>query len=212
MFTGLIESIGTVKRVAPKGNYREITIVPDPSFADLIGGESIAVSGPCLTVVGFDEKSFTVEASQETIRLTTLKNLRQGQKVNLERAVKADARMGGHFVSGHIDSTLSIKRVEKIGKSLRLTIDLPDEYSPYIVDKGSVALNGVSLTVSELGKSGFKVNMIPETQKRTTSADLKAGDLINVEFDMIGKYILRFLEQKRDGTGISIESMRNMGY
>ncbi len=212
MFTGLIENIGTIEKVTLRGNYLELTIVPDQMFEKLEKGESIAVSGPCLTIVNLDDKSFTVEASQETIRLTTLKNLRRGDRVNLERALRADARLGGHFVNGHIDCFLRIRKTQKVGQSRQIEVDLPREYAGYVIDKGSVALDGVSLTVMDVGRGSFTVNLIPETRSRTTLADLKTGGYLNVEFDLIGKYILRFLEIKKKGTQLTLTSMREMGY
>lgn len=212
MFTGLIEQTGTVGRVISKGNYLVITVIPETPFEGVVDGESIAVSGPCLTVVSHDERSFTVEASQETVQVTTLGTLRAGNRVNLERALRADARLGGHFVSGHIDCTLNVLNVNQIGNSLQVTVELPSEYEELVVDKGSVALDGISLTVARVDDDGFMVNIIPETQRRTTWRDIRAGDMINVEFDMIGKYIRRFLD-RRPGTGtLTIESMRKMGY
>lgn len=212
MFTGLIESIGTVKNISPRGNYLIVTVVPDRDFENLSKGESIAVSGPCLTVVSFDDDSFSVEASQETIRLTTLKHLRIGHRVNLERALRADSRLGGHFVSGHIDGTLKVRRVENIGNSVQVTIDLPEEAAVYIVDKGSVAVDGISLTVMKLNPDSFTVNLIPETRKRTTWGNIRAGDEINVEFDLIGKYLLRYLQRQEKTPRLTIDSMRKMGF
>jgi len=212
MFTGLIEQTGKIGRIVPKGNYLEITIVPDKMFEGVQHGESIAVSGPCLTVTAYDATSFTVEASQETIRLTNLKGLASGHRVNLERALRADSRLGGHMVSGHIDCTLPIRSMTKVGQSLQIEIDLPDEFAPFIVDKGSVALDGVSLTVMEVGPNSFTVNLIPETQGRTTLHDRGIGDDINVEFDIVGKYILRFLDKDTKGKGITFASMRDMGF
>ncbi len=212
MFTGLIDRLGTVSQITPKGNYREITITPEHQFENLVQGESIAVSGPCLTVTRFDEKTFTVEASQETIRVTTLKNCRQGMVVNLERALRASDRLGGHIVAGHIDTVLPIKKITPIGKSLELTIDLPREYQRLIVDKGSVALDGVSLTVTSVGAHEFSVNLIPETQNRTTLPDRRAGDQLNIEFDIIGKYILRYLDAGKTDSGLSLGALRDMGY
>ena len=212
MFTGLIESMGSIKSITPRGNYLVIKVVPDHPFENLTEGESIAVSGPCLTVVSFDKTSFTVEASQETIRLTTLKNMQTGQRVNLERALRADSRLGGHFVSGHIDVTMPVRRVEKVGKSLQVTIALPEQYAIYMVNKGSVAVDGISLTVTDVSKDSFTVNLIPETQARTTWGSIRVGDEINVEFDMIGKYIIRFLEQHREAPRLTIDSIRKMGF
>jgi riboflavin synthase len=204
--------MGTVTRITPKGNYRVITVRPDNPFEAVELGESIAVSGPCLTVTGFDADTFTVEASQETIRLTTLKRLKVGGRVNLERAVRADARLGGHIVSGHIDCTLKVRKVETVGKSWQISIDLPVEFRPYVVDKGSVALDGISLTVIGVDAGGFTVNLIPETQKRTTLTEVRIGDEINVEFDQMGKYVIRFLQQREGESGLTVEAMRKMGY
>lgn len=212
MFTGLVETIGTIRRVVPRGGHLSITVVPDIPFKDVHDGESIALSGPCLTVVAHDAESFTVEASPETLKATTLKRVRPGNRVNLERAMRADARLGGHFVAGHIDGTLEVRQVAKLADSVRVTIDLPRQYRPYVVDRGSVALDGISLTIIGVESDRFTVNLIPETQKRTTWGRLRAGDEINVEFDLVGKYILRFLEFRRDESGLTIERLRHMGY
>jgi riboflavin synthase len=212
MFTGLIETIGKITRVTPLGNYMRLTIVPHDTFVDISNGESMAVSGPCLTVVQHDNTSFTVEVSQETLRLTTLKSARPGQVVNLERAVKADSRLGGHFVNGHIDAMIEIRDVTMIGRSRQLTMALPSQYAPLVVDKGSVALDGVSLTISAVGADRFSVNLIPETRKRTALEDIRPGDLVNVEFDIVGKYVLRFLETGKRPSSLTVESLRRMGY
>ncbi|MFH1701473.1 MAG: riboflavin synthase [Candidatus Zixiibacteriota bacterium] len=212
MFTGLIESIGIIKNISWRGNYRVITISPEPRFENIAMGESIAVSGPCLTVSGFDKNSFTVEASQETTKITTIKHLRIGNHVNLERALRTDGRLGGHFVSGHIDCKLKIIDISKIGESRQIKIDLPDKYAAYVIDKGSICLDGVSLTVANLGKNNFMVNLIPETQKRTTLYNKKTGDELNIEFDLIGKYILRHLDRVSNPEKLSVESIRKMGF
>jgi riboflavin synthase len=212
MFTGLIETTGQIARAAPRENYLRLTIRPHEKLTDIADGESIAVSGPCLTVVHHDEVSFTVEASQETLRLTTLQNARPGLEVNLEQAVRADSRLGGHFVNGHIDAMLRILDISRIGLSRQLIISLPPEFTPLVVDKGSIAIDGVSLTVSALNDDRFAVNLIPETQVRTTLEKLQNGDLVNVEFDVIGKYILRFLENRKLSSALTEENLRRMGY
>ncbi len=204
--------MGNVTRVTANGNYRQFTIAPESPFADLVQGESIAVSGPCLTVITFDERSFTVEASQETLPLTTLGAIQPGHRVNLERALPAHGRLGGHVVSGHIDTALAVKRVRAVGRSLRVDIDLPAAWSRHIVDRGSVALDGISLTVIEVDRDSFTVNLIPETQERTTWGKIKAGELVNVEFDLMGKYIVRFLELQTRGGSLTISALRDMGY
>lgn len=212
MFTGLIESIGTIRSVTPRGNYLALKVVPDTYFECLERGESIAVSGPCLTVTEFDNDSFTVEASQETVKLTTVGQFRPGSRVNLERALRADSRLGGHMVAGHIDYAASVRKIQMIGQSLTIEVELPDGFSAYVVDKGSIALSGVSLTIVKVGLTSFTVNMIPETQKRTTLPDLQSGELINVEFDVVGKYILRFLDIDKKGTSLTINKLRELGF
>ncbi len=212
MFTGLIENVGIIEQVRPSGNYLEITISPKPTFDGLVRGESIAISGPCLTVSRSDDKTFTVEASQETLGLTTLRRLRRGDRVNLERALQADSRLGGHFVAGHVDCVSRVMRVKDIGKSRQIEIELPQEFADLVVDKGSVAIDGVSLTVVGLDRGSYAVNLIPETQKQTTLPELRPGDAVNVEFDIIGKYILRFLELGRSSSKITLAAMRDMGY
>ncbi len=212
MFTGLIEKVGIVDRVTPRGNYLAFTISAEEPFENVVDGESIAISGPCLTVVSHDKRTFTLEASQETLRVTTLHSLRPGSRVNVERALRADARLGGHFVAGHIDCTSKIKHIKHIGESFQVTVEMLPKYSPYVIDKGSVALDGISLTIIEVTEDGFTVNLIPETQQRTTWRDIKVGDDINVEFDMVGKYILRFLEARERPGKLTIDAMRKMGY
>ncbi|MCK5126504.1 MAG: riboflavin synthase [candidate division Zixibacteria bacterium] len=212
MFTGLIESIGTVSSILPKGNYVEITISPKPRLENYTLGESIAVAGTCLTVTKFSADSFTAEASQETVRLTTIGALKKGNNVNLERAMKAGGRLGGHMVAGHIDEKLRVTKKRQVGQSLQISVELPDDFKKYVIDKGSVSLNGVSLTVIELDNKQFTVNLIPESQSRTTLPELSVGDEINVEFDLVGKYILRSLEVQSQRSSLSIKSMRNMGY
>jgi len=212
MFTGLVENIGIVKSVVPRGNYREITISPQPMFDELQRGGSIAISGACLTVTKYDNKSFTVDASQETLKLTTVGGFKPGHQVNLERALRVDSRLGGHFVAGHVDCVARVLGVKDVGQSRQLQIELSDDYGDLVVNKGSIALDGVSLTIINVRQNSFEVNLIPETTGRTTLADLRTGELINIEFDLIGKYILRFLELRRRGGKLSLEDMRNMGY
>ena len=212
MFTGIVENTGVIKKTSRRGNYRELIIAPEPMFDGLTIGESIAVSGPCLTVIDFNKETFTVEASQETLSLTTLGAYKSGQSVNLERALRADARLGGHFVSGHIDTVLKIKGASDIGRSMSFEIELPRKFDRLVVSQGSVALNGVSLTVTSVSSKRFTVNLIPETQRSTTLNSLKAGDEINVEFDLMGKYILRHLDLMRSKEKLSFEKMTKWGY
>lgn len=215
MFTGLIQTIGQIRSIAPRGNYQRLTVVPDKMFDALEIGESIALSGICLTVVSFDNHSFVVEASQETTATTTLGGVvRTGLKINLERALRADSRLGGHFVAGHIDDALTVLRVVSVGESIILEIELPIQFSALVVNKGSVTIDGVSLTIVDLKKNSFSVNLIPETQASTTLTSLRKGAVVNVEFDMIGKYIERFMNHSQDErTGqLTVDKLRKHGF
>lgn len=214
MFTGLIQTTGRIRFLAHHADYLRLTIAPENMFDELQIGESIAVSGICLTVVSFDRDSFMAEASQGTTSTTTLGLARTGQKINLERALRADSRLGGHFVSGHIDRALKVKQIKKVGKSIFLTIELAEEFAALVVDKGSVTLDGVSLTIVDIGEESFSVNLIPETQSSTTLVKLKKGDMVNVEFDMIGKYIERFMNRATgDRSGqMTINRLRKQGF
>jgi riboflavin synthase len=191
MFTGLVETVGTIKRIRKRGNYQILTIAS--TFADdpITPGESIACDGACLTVVSIEQDSFVVEASQETAQRTILNTYAVGSRVNLERALKAGSRLGGHFVTGHIDDTGIVDNVRPVGESFELAITFDRKYDNLIVEKGSIAVNGVSLTVNDTRTGRFSVNLIPFTVKKTTLGRLKIGDTVNLEFDMIGKYVLK---------------------
>jgi len=187
MFTGIIETIGTVKKIRSRGNYKILTIAPDKLSDDMVLGESIAV----------DRDGFTVEASQETVRLTILKNYKTGDRVNLERALQPSGRLGGHFVNGHVDCTGKISGLEKIGDSIEMRVRFPESYDDFVVEKGSVAVNGISLTINRIDKDTFTVNLIPFTQGATTVSGFKEHDDVNLEFDILGKYVAKFI--KRNG-------------
>ncbi len=194
MFTGLTETIGTVKDVRRRGNYRILSIASTLADDNLIEGESIACDGACLTVVSVDKSSFVVEASQETARKTILNSYTIGFKINLERALKVGDRLGGHFVSGHVDDTGVVEYIQPVEESLELAIRYDSNYDNLVIEKGSIAVNGVSLTINNSRSGWFNVNLIPFTVKETTLGLLKAGDSVNLEFDMIGKYVLRMKE------------------
>jgi riboflavin synthase len=211
MFTGIIETIGTVKKIESRGNYKILTLAPEKEFADLVMGESIAVDGCCLTLIAFDKKSFTLEASQETVRLTILSKYKSGDKVNLERALQPSGRLGGHFVSGHIDCTGKIEELKKIGDSLEMVVQFPEEYGLYLVEKGSITINGISLTVNRIVDSTFSVNLIPFTQVETTINRFKKDDIVNLEFDILGKYVARFLGKDKK-SNITINKLIESGW
>lgn len=193
MFTGLIEAIGEVQEVkpTPAGFRLRVTTAIAPELA---AGDSLAVNGVCLTAVSCDASDIHADISPETIRVSALGSLRRGALVNLERPLRADARLGGHFVQGHVDATGTIADVRPDGGSYWLTIEFPAPLAPYIVRKGSITVNGISLTVAGVGDRQFDVQIIPYTWEHTNLHLAKAGDVVNLESDILGKYVVRAAE------------------
>lgn len=200
MFTGLIEEIGSIENIKRSGNGFEITVRADTVMAGLNVGDSIAIDGACQTVTSFDERSFTVFASQVTASITTLAGKLRGDRVNLERAVEAGKRFGGHIVQGHVDGIGKIISLTGDVKGLSITISADSHLLRHIVGKGSVAVNGVSLTVVSENGNSFELYLIPETVDRTTLTSLKAGDSVNIETDILAKYCEKLLSGERDGS------------
>ncbi len=193
MFTGLIASIGRVEAIAAGGDGATLC-VSTPLAAELAVGDSVAVEGVCLTAIRAREDGcFEAEAIHETLRRSTLGSLTVGDPVNLELALRADARLGGHVVQGHVNGVATVAAVREEGFSRVLALDLPTELLPLVVEKGSIALAGVSLTVSALRPTGIEVSLIPETLARTTLGRLAAGDRLNVEADILAKHVQRLL-------------------
>jgi riboflavin synthase len=193
MFTGLVEAIGEITEVKPTpGGFRlELSTSLAPELAN---GDSIAVNGVCLTVVAVDPQGVRLDVSPETARVTTLGTMRRGSTVNLERPLRADARLGGHFVQGHVDGMGTVDDVRQDGDSYWLAIVFAAALGPYIVRKGSIAVNGVSLTVAGVDDRRFDVQIIPYTWTHTNFHALKAGDTVNLECDILGKYVARAIE------------------
>ena len=192
MFTGLIEATGTVRTLTPVEGGQRLTI--DTSLgADLALGDSVATNGVCLTVVASDADSWCADVSPETLRVTALGTLQPGAPVNLERPLAVGSRLGGHFVQGHVDGTGRIEAVIPEGEFHRVRISFPPALAPYFIEKGSVAVDGISLTVASLGDATFDVQIIPHTWTATTLRAARPGALVNLECDMVGKYVLRGL-------------------
>jgi len=193
MFTGLIETLGEVAEVkpTPAGFRLRLTTNLSPELAP---GDSVAVNGVCLTVVSADAAGVHMDVSPETIRVSALGSLKRGASVNMERPMRADARVGGHFVQGHVDATGSIEELRKEGDSWLLTIKFPSSLAPQIVRKGSIAVDGISLTVAGVDDRRFDVQIIPFTWEHTNVRFLKVNDLVNLECDLLGKYVLRAME------------------
>jgi riboflavin synthase alpha subunit len=193
MFTGVIESLGTVASVerSPAG----IRLVLDADVErELTPGDSLAVNGVCLTVVASDRPGIHADVSPETARVTTLGSARPGLLVNLERSMRADARVGGHFVQGHVDATGRIDAIEQEGDAYRVRVSFPAPLAPLLVHKGSIAVDGISLTIASLDGDRFDVQIIPHTWERTNLHAVAAGDAVNLECDILGKYVARALE------------------
>lgn len=198
MFTGIIEAIGVIRegKKDAKGIALKISL-PD-IFDDVKIGDSIAVNGVCLTVKEIDREGFVADVSAETIGKTTMGRVSAGAKVNLERALRFSDRLGGHIVTGHIDGIARLKERRDEDESVRLTFSLGKELLRYVISKGSIVVDGISLTVNEVGDGRFTVNIIPHTAQNTTVLDKWAGDEVNIEVDIIGKYVERLLGNRKE--------------
>ncbi len=192
MFTGLIEDLGTVESIDRAGDGAKLRIDSRLS-GELALGDSIAVNGCCLTATAVDGDSFETEAMNQTLDVTALGSVEKGSKVNLELAMKVGERLGGHIVQGHVDGVGTVASMEDDGFARRARVDLPADLLGYVVDKGSITLSGVSLTVADLGDSWAEVSLIPETLERTNLGDLAPGDRLNVECDVVAKYVERLM-------------------
>ena len=201
MFTGLIESVGDVTeaRRTPGGLRLRLSTSLAP---ELVSGDSLAVNGVCLTVVAVDALGVHADVGPETARVTTLGSLKGGALVNLERPLRADARLGGHFVQGHVDGVGAVEELRPDGDHFWLTITFPAALAQYIVRKGSIAVDGISLTVAGVDDKRFDVQVIPFTWKHTNLRTVKVNDVVNLEFDLIGKYVSRWMEVRGTPTGI----------
>ncbi|MBI3586822.1 MAG: riboflavin synthase [Ignavibacteriales bacterium] len=197
MFTGLIEEIGTIERLEKKRGGVVVTIRAKKTSRGLKVGESIAINGVCLTAIARKKNKFNIQAVEETLRKTNLGSLREGDSTNLERALLPNERLGGHFVLGHVDGIGTIERVLARKSSWMFWIKVPKRFARYLIPVGSVAVNGVSLTVASLRGQTFGVSIIPHTMDVTTFRNLKKGDRVNIEFDVLGKYIERLLRTRK---------------
>ena len=209
MFTGIVEGLGKVKRLTMKGADAVLEIESGINLTDVSIGDSIAVNGACLTVISLNQNNFQADVSAETLSRTTLKLLQAGHKVNLEKSIKVGGFVGGHFVLGHVDATGRILSQSKKSGSLILAVEMDETISRYIVEKGSVALDGISLTVNKLEKSRFYVNIIPHTAANTTLVAKKEGDWVNIETDILGKYVEKLLHAPR---GIDKDFLTQHGF
>ena len=205
MFTGLIEGTGKVVKIEPRGKDMRLSVEADFELAGLQQGDSVSVHGVSLTVVFWKGSSFTVDVSQESLSRTNLARLRLGESVNLERALKLGDRLGGHLVNGHVDGKAKVISRKRKGDSIVFAFEIASELSRYFIEKGSVAIDGVSLTVNRCDEKSFEVNLVPHSARVTTMANLKVGDEVNIEVDVIGKYVEKFVRVMQKNTSDSVD-------
>ena len=212
MFTGLVEGMGEITGSSRQAEGLKLTVsLPFPA-SELAMGDSVAVAGACLTVVEIDSKAAAFEVSPETLARTTLALKKVGDRVNLERALKLGDRLGGHLVTGHVDGKGSLKERREGADHSQLKIEMPGALSRYVIEKGSIAIDGVSLTVNTCQGNTFTVNIIPHTAQKTTLANLRVGDRVNLETDIIGKYVEKLLGAKSENSGVTAELLARHGF
>jgi riboflavin synthase len=214
MFTGLIEDLGTVRELRREGSRVRLSVMTAIPTTELHLGDSVAVNGICLTVVAVDHGSFTADVSPETLERSTLGELAGGGRVNLERALRLSDRLGGHLVSGHVDAIATISERIQDNNAIRFTFRLPAAVNRFVAEKGSIAIDGVSLTVNAVTKETFAVAVIPHTLAMTTLQEKKTGDRVNIETDLIARYIARLLgvEEAPTTSSINLEFLAKQGF
>lgn len=207
MFTGLIEKVSKVENITFDNYGAKVYYRAD--FDDVKIGDSIALNGVCLTVTSIEKDIFSADIMKETLNVSNLKSLKKNDEINLERALKINSRLDGHIVSGHIDTTAKVIDIKQDGFSKRIKFNCN---SDLIIKKGSIAINGVSLTVSEVYENGFEVSLIPKTIEKTNLKNLKIGDIVNIEYDLLGKYVQKILSPKKEETKITLEFLKENGF
>ncbi|MFS0574754.1 riboflavin synthase [Sporosarcina sp. 179-K 3D1 HS] len=214
MFTGIVEEIGTVSSIQQGPNSLKLAIRCEKVLEDVNKGDSIAVNGVCLTVSDFSANQFTADVMPETVKATTLYTLRTGSRVNLERAMAANGRFGGHFVSGHVDGTGEIISIRKHDNAVYFEISIAPELSSYLIPKGSITVDGTSLTIFGVTEKGFIISLIPVTQEDSIVGGKKVGEKVNVECDMLAKYMEKLLAKKEEKSvgGLTMETLAANGF
>ena len=215
MFTGIIEEVGKITQINKQGEFAVVTIQASKVLQDVHLGDSIAVNGVCLTVTSFSERQFTADVMSETLKRTSLGELKPSSPVNLERAMAANGRFGGHIVSGHIDGTGEVVGIKPAHNSIWYRIQTTPKLMRYIIEKGSITIDGISLTVVDTDETSFRVSIIPHTIKETNLGSKKIGSLVNLENDIVGKYIEQFLlkkEPENPPSQLTVEFLKNAGF
>jgi len=212
MFTGIIEEIGTIKNIQKGKNSAVLTVQAKIVLEDLKIGDSIAVNGICLTVISFDNNSFNADVMHETLNRSSLTQLKAGSFVNLERAMLANGRFGGHIVAGHIDGVGKIIQIKKDDTAIWYTIKTEKSILRYIVEKGSIAIDGISLTVAKVNSDSFSISAIPHTISQTILSKSKVGSIVNLENDIIGKYVEKLLKPEQPKSNLTKELLLQYGF
>ncbi|MHB9132058.1 MAG: riboflavin synthase [Armatimonadota bacterium] len=212
MFTGIVEEVGTVVTLRREANVARLALKAEKVREDLRIGDSLATNGVCLTVERIEPAQLWLSMMPETLKRTTLGNLHPGDKVNLERALRLDSRLGGHLLAGHVDGVGTLERVSGVGEERIMTFSLPRELARFVAPKGSIAIDGVSLTVVDAGQDSFSVSLIRHTLTATTLAAMPPGTQVNIEVDMLARYLDRLLTTREGNEGLSFDKLREMGY
>lgn len=214
MFTGIIEEVGKIAQIKKQGEFAVVTINASRVLEDVHLGDSIAVNGVCLTVTSFTSSQFTADVMSETLQRTSLGELQPSSPVNLERAMAANGRFGGHIVSGHIDGTGEVAEITPADNSVWYRIKTSPKLLRYIIEKGSITIDGISLTVVDVNEESFRVSIIPHTIKETNLGSKKIGSIVNLENDIVGKYIEQFLTKKESApeTKLTMDFLKNAGF
>lgn len=212
MFTGIIEDIGTVKTLQSDRRSMEITVISPKIVADVKLGDSIAVNGVCLTVTHYNDQELTMDVMPETVKATNLQQLTVGNEVNLERAMPANGRFGGHFVSGHVDGVGKILRKRPMENAVYIEIELSEDLTSYCIPKGSITIDGTSLTLFHVEKNSVTVSLIPHTYKETVLGIKNVGALVNIETDLVGKYIIHQLKGSQQSSTITKDYLAKHGF
>ena len=216
MFTGIVEAVGTLTAITPKGEDISVTVsVGKLDMGDVKLGDSIATNGVCLTVVDYSETSYTADLSLETLQKTGFADYQAGDKVNLEKAMLPTTRFGGHIVSGHVDGVGEIVERNMVGRAIEFWVSMPEEITKYVAEKGSITVDGISLTVNALRKNAFKLTIVPHTGEETTIAEFHVGRKVNLEVDVLARYMERLLTSQKEQqpeSNITLEFLQQNGF
>ncbi|MGY3570510.1 riboflavin synthase [Vibrio paucivorans] len=216
MFTGIVEAVGTLTAITPKGEDISVSVeVGKLDMSDVKLGDSIATNGVCLTVVSYTDTSYTADLSVETLNKTGFTDYQAGDKVNLEKAMLPTTRFGGHIVSGHVDGVGEIAERNQVGRAIEFWVSMPAELSKYVAEKGSITVDGISLTVNDLRKNAFKLTIVPHTGEETTIADFQVGRKVNLEVDVLARYMERLLQGQKESepeSRLTMELLQQNGF